>query len=187
MANVPEAVVIPELLVDLDEPRATRLRALATETIDDWHDAAAGFAGLGRTFDLIAAATGGEGLTEADRRELAARYAELVGRARRVRLSAAELAERTSPLLRLDLETQLTAMDAWPAERGAHLPLYARALLSAWTELTSERPPGQVPARGVTAGGTRSSHRPSQAAINGAGCTSSVGGVSSRVIDSGLK
>jgi hypothetical protein len=141
VANVPEAVVIPELLVDLDEPWATRLRALATETIDDWLDAAAGLAGLGRTLDLIAAATGGEGLTEADSSELAARYAELVGRAPRVRLSAAELAERTSPLLRLDLETQLTAMDAWPAERGAHVPLYARALLAAWTELTGERPP----------------------------------------------
>lgn len=93
-----------------------------------------------RHLDLVAAAIDPLGVSQSDKAELCALAEQLAGFVPSRRLSAAELAERVAPLLRVRLEADLAALLAWPLDTNAPVGLRARALLAAWPELTSGQP-----------------------------------------------
>jgi hypothetical protein len=141
MTNLPEAYAIPELLDGPHGPASTRAEELVTETVSDWHAAARDIGAHVRGLDLIRGALRSDGLTAAEKRDLAGLYADLAAYRSPLDPSAAEIAERTRPLLARRIESEIATIDSWPIRRAALAGLYARALIAAWHELTDALPP----------------------------------------------
>jgi hypothetical protein len=141
MTTLPEAYAIPELLDGPHGQATTRAEELATETVSDWHAAARDIGAHVRGLDLIRGALRSDGLTTADKRDLADLYADLAAYRSPLAPSAAELAERTRPLLATRIESEIATIDTWPVRRAALAGLYVRALVAAWRELTEASPP----------------------------------------------
>jgi hypothetical protein len=140
-ANLPEAYSIPELLDGPDGPVIEYMRSRATETVDDWRAAASALGTRVRALDLIRSALAPDGLSSADKRELASVYTGLAGYRSPLDLSAAEIADRLQPLLARSLESELASIGAWPIPRGTLAGLYVRALFAVWTELMQASTP----------------------------------------------
>lgn len=119
----------------------TRIESMSAERASDWRDEAANLTRICRSIDLITSALGTEGISSADRGELVELYVALHGHPQRFRLTAAEVAERLTPLLALRLQDDLASIGAWPLNVTAPVGVYARALIAAWTELTGKTPP----------------------------------------------
>ena len=139
--NAPEAMSAPELLDGPDGPVTAYMRSLTTETVEDWRDAAGVIGARVRDLDLMAQALQPEGISGADKRELADRYAALAGYRSPLDLSAAEIAGRFRPIVAASIEAELAGMGAWPVPRVGLAGLYVRALVAAWSELAEASPP----------------------------------------------
>jgi hypothetical protein len=139
-STAPELFAIPNLFGAQDADVVAFLDALATETVDDWRTAAAEHRDLVRSIDLIRSAIGPDGIVAADKQDLADLHADLAGYRSSMDLAAAEIAERTRPLLAARLEGRLTALGAWPLRRGALAGVLVRSFVAAWVELTDAAP-----------------------------------------------
>ena len=139
-STTPELFAISKLFAAHDEDVAAFLDALTAETVDDWRTAATDHRELVRSIDLIGSALGPDGVAAADRRLLADLHADLAGYRSSLPLAAAEIAERTRPLLAARLENRLTALGAWPVRRGMLAGVLVRSLVAAWVELTHAAP-----------------------------------------------
>jgi hypothetical protein len=138
--NAPEAMSAPELLDGPDGPVTAYMRSLATETVDDWRAAARDIGTRVRALDLIRRALRPQGITRADKRELADLYADLAAYRSPLSLSAAEIADRVRPLLASSIEVELAALGAWPMPRAGLAGLYVRVLVASWRELAGRSP-----------------------------------------------
>ena len=139
LVNMPEAFAHPDLADDRSIEGATLMANVAAESLADWREAASALANWVRVAALVHRALVG-GLTKAERDDLALVYQSLTGSAPAKSLTAAELAERTVPLLVARVEAELHGGGAWPIRRGATLGLYWRALVSLWMALSDRDP-----------------------------------------------
>jgi hypothetical protein len=140
IATAPELFVVANLLPAYDQEAGAYLDALAAETVDDWRAAAAEHRDLVRSIDLVGSALRPTGLSAADKHRLAALHANLAGYRSSVGLAAAEIAERTRPLLAASLEAKLAALGTWPVRRGTLAGVHVRSLVAAWIEVTAGAP-----------------------------------------------
>lgn len=139
--TLPEAIAVPELLDGADGPATHFMESLTEETIEDWHEAGRLFRDQIRTVHLLHRALGANGVTLEQKADLLDVHADAAGFRPRVQLSAADIAERTRPLLAARIEGELFAAHWWPAPRHAMAGLYVRALLALWADLTQTAPP----------------------------------------------
>jgi hypothetical protein len=139
LVNMPEAFAHPELADDRSIEGATLMADFAAESVADWREAADALAARIEAASLVYSALE-DGLTEAEKGRLASVYRSLTSSEPAASLTAAELAERTQPLLIASVEAELERGGAWPIRRGSPLGLYWRALVALRTELTEQGP-----------------------------------------------
>ena len=139
-ATVPELFMVADPLPVHGDNIAARLDVLAVETVDDWRTAAAEHRDLVRSIDLVGSALRPTGVSTYDKQHLAALHADLAGYRSSVGLAAAEIAERTRPLLAASLEAKLSDLGTWPVRRGTLAGVLVRSLVAAWIEVTATAP-----------------------------------------------
>lgn len=138
--SVPEAFAHPELGVEESRAGSELMVNLATESVDEWRAAAAEFGPAVEAVDLVlrVQVLGLKGEEKARLRKLCL---ELTDGYTPPNLTAVELAERAAPMLRAQLEADMTRGGVWPVRGGAIAGVYWRALVVLWTRLTDQRPP----------------------------------------------
>ena len=138
--SIPEAFAHPELGVEESRAGSELMIKLAAESIEEWRSTAAGFARAAEAVDLVLRAQQ-VGLSHDEKTRLRKLCLELTDGYSPPDLTAAELAERAAPMLRAQLEADMTRGGVWPVRSGAIAGVYWRALVVLWARLTDERPP----------------------------------------------